>query len=398
MSFNFVFDREHLGRPYPNLADMMDASNGYHGMGDEYPWIIPCRLLYYADDHQYPVNIIYKTKSTSPENSYYPVGLGFFSFEIDYFSMLPDDILTMCKQGLLKILFYYHEGDSPFHEKSRLDSLCVQHDLPRNCYLFVSGNTRADDIDNFVYFPDHELFYWRNSVVWNRQSMPGCNPHTNPRSRRFTTLSRIHKWWRATIMSYLTAAGILNNSYWSYNNISIGDRPEDNPIERHLFTGLVEQIDRFIDGVPYSCDTQSESEHNSHWTLVKEHYEDSYCNLVLETLYDAEQSGGAFLTEKTFKPIRHAQPFIIFGCPGSLSTLKKLGYRTFDHAVDTHYDTIINNTQRFKFTVDEVEKLSKIDLHAWYINCWDDIVYNQQLFLSSKYDRLNSLYLSLSTK
>ena len=67
--FNFVFDREHLGRPYPNLAPMMDARNGYHGMGDTYPFIVPIRLIYYCHDHQYPINISYLDQRSEEHTS-----------------------------------------------------------------------------------------------------------------------------------------------------------------------------------------------------------------------------------------------------------------------------------------------------------------------------------------
>ena len=125
--------------------------------------------------------------------------------------------------------------------------------------------------------------------------------------------------------------------------------------------------------------------------MVAEYFDDAYCHLVLETLYDAEQSGGAFLTEKIFKPIRHAQPFIVFGTANSLSTLKRLGYRVFEHAIDISYDDEHNNTERLIKTLSALENLNSKDLHKFYISCRDDIIHNQELFLSSKHNRLEEL-------
>mgnify|MGYP003339467771 CR=1 FL=1 len=257
--------------------------------------------------------------------------------------------------------FYYHEGDNPLHEKSRIDALCEQHSLPLNGYRFISGNTQANNIENFIYFPDHELFYWRNGVVWNNQPQPGCEAHLRPRTHNFTALSRVHKWWRATVMCYLQREGLLDNSYWSYNTIDMGDQYCDNPIELWSFN-IENDLHNFVAGAPYTCDTLNATEHNSHWTLVREHYEDSYCNLVLETFFDADGSNGAFISEKTFKPIRHAQPFVIFGTPGTLATLRSLGYRTFDHAIDNTYDTIENNDLRTQAVVKQL---------AWYCSLSD---------------------------
>ena len=389
--FNFVFDRRNDSRPYPNLAPIMDNPHeSYHGMGDDWPFIIPCRLIYYSHDHAYPCHISY-TDEPIPDQAWYPVGLGFFHFELDYFAMMTDQVRDLVRQGAMRVLFYYHEGDSPYHEKTRLDQLCVQHNLSTDCYRFVSGNTAADQIPGFTWFPDHELFYWRNSVRWNDRSMPGASYHNRTRSHRFTALNRIHKWWRATIMTELRDRGLLSNSYWSYNNIDQNDRWVDNPIELIRFDRLEQRVKQFVNLSPYSCDNLNPVEQNSHWNLVTEYFDDAYCHLVLETLYDAEQSGGAFLTEKVFKPIRHAQPFIVFGTINSLTTLKKLGYKTFDDRLDNSYDSETNNTERFIKTLSALKKLNSENLHEFYVGCKDQIIYNQELFLSSKYNRLEDL-------
>lgn len=388
--FNFVFDFEHLGRPYPNLAPMMDASNGYHGMGNTYPYIIPCRLLYFCQDHGYPMTVTYVDQPI-PNNAYYPVGIGWFDFTQDYFAQMSKQVHTLLREKKLRVLFYYHEGDNPQHEKTRLDELCYLHQFPLDCYRFISGNTACATIPNFVYFPDHELFYWRNGVVWNNRVQPGCVVHNNVRSRDFTLLSRVHKWWRSTVVSYLHKERLLDNSYWSYGNQYMGDLYTDNPIQIHAFPGLKEYMDSFLENSPYACDTLTPDEHNSHWTLVPEHFEDSYCHLVLETFFDADGSGGAFLTEKTFKPIRHGQPFVIFGTAHSLATLRKLGYKTYDAYIDNIYDTVVDNTERFVKLINTVNKLSQQDLHAWSTQLAEDARYNQQLFVGSKYNRLAQL-------
>ena len=125
--------------------------------------------------------------------------------------------------------------------------------------------------------------------------------------------------------------------------------------------------------------------------LVPEHFDDSYCNLVLETLYDAEQSGGAFLSEKIFKPIRHAQPFVVFGTPNTLATLRDLGYQTFDQLLDNSYDSEINNTERCIKTLNTIKQMNQTNLHEFYVSCKDQLLHNQELFLASKYTRLQML-------
>lgn len=394
--FNFVFDRELSGRPYPNLATLTDATNGYHDLGNTFPWIAPCRIMLYARDHNYRVNVSYITDPI-PERALYPVGLAFFDFKIDYFAMMSDRVRELLRSRRMRVIFYYHEGDNPAHERTRLNDLCVGHELPTDCYIFVSGNTIADAIPGFIYFPDHELFYWRMSVEKDRQIMPGCIAHSGLRGSEFTLLSRVHKWWRASIVTHLRAQGILDRSRWSYGMTMIDDQYQDNPIELCQFENLEQQIAEFLVNAPYTCDDQTTEQHNQHWQLVREHYEESYCHLVLETLYDADGSQGTFLTEKTFKPIRHAQPFVLFAPPGSLALLRRLGYHTFDHAIDNDYDRIMNNTDRFRATVRTIERLRSQDMHAWYQSLLDDIRYNQEYFRATKWHRLDDLATHLDT-
>jgi hypothetical protein len=389
--FNFVFDRRNHARPYPNLAPMMDnPHDSYHGMGDTYPFIAPCRLLYYSSDHEFPCEISY-TDQPIPDNAWYPVGLAFFDFSIDYFDLMSDHVKDLLRSGAMRVLFYYHEGDNPWHEKQRLDDLCAQHDLATSCYKFVSGNTVANDVPGFVWFCDHELFYWRNAVRWNNKSMPGVGYHRRRRSRTYTALNRIHKWWRATVMTELQRRGLLNRAYWSYNNMPGNDLWQDNPIMLSEFAGLEHAVKLFAQQPPVHCDQFNLEEQNNHWRFVPEHFDDAYCHLVLETLYDAEQSGGAFITEKTFKPLRHAQPLIVFGTANTLSTLRGLGYQTFDQQLDNSYDSELDNTKRFQRTLDALTQLDSRDLHDFYVSCRDQIIHNQELFLDSKHNRLKEL-------
>jgi hypothetical protein len=248
----------------------------------------------------------------------------------------------------------------------------------------------ADSLEQFVYFADHELFYWRNTVVWNDIPQIGCEPHIFSRNRDFTLLSRVHKWWRATVTSYLYREQLLGNSYWSYGNEDIGDQFVDNPIQLSAFPDLENYMREFLNQGPYRCDQMDSEQHNSHWMFVPEHFADSYCHLVMETFFDADGSNRCFISEKVFKPIRHGQPFVVFGTPYTLKTLRQLGYRTYDDHIDNSYDEIEDNTLRFKRVVDAVKQIKQRDLHRWYCSMIDDMTYNRTRFISSQ-DKLIKL-------
>ena len=382
--FKFAADSVLLEKAYPALAEWsaQPYTEQWRQFRYHWPYTVPCELHEHCATHgvDFDINPVDECEGL---RNFYTIGLGFFDFTIDYFSLIPKQVF----QRQLKILFYYHEGDNPSRIKQRLDSLCDHHGLDTRCYLFVSGNTAADLLKNFAWFPDHELLYWHRNQHISAQAV-----HFAPRPRRFTILNRTHKWWRATVMADLQRAGVLEHSLWSYNTeIDIGDDPADNPIEVDVLN-LRDSLNHFMSQGPYTCDSLTQEQHNDHHLHVPEHYTQSYCNIVIETHFDVDQSGGAFLTEKTFKPIKHGQPFIVVGAAGSLQALRDLGYRTFDHVIDNRYDAETDNTHRWQLILHTIQDIQAQDPDQWFTQCLDDIYHNQQHFNQSKQPRLNTLY------
>ena len=375
------------GKAYPALAQhsARPYTKSWHQFRHHWPYTVPCELLEHCATHRLPYSV--GTLEQARPGDFFTIGLGFFDFGIDYIGLIPQQVWDQ----QLKILFYYHEGDNPARIQQRLDALCHQHGRDPDCYRFVSGNTAANGLDRFTWFPDHELLYWHR----NRKVI-ATSIHLNPRPYRFTILNRTHKWWRATVMADLQRHGILDHSIWSYNTqVHTDDNFEDNPIEIDTL-GMRDQLHEFVRGGPYRCDQLTAEQHNDHHLHVPEHYTTSYCHVVVETHFDADQSGGAFLTEKTFKPIKHGQPFVIVGAPGTLATLRSLGYRTFDHAIDNSYDLETDNTRRWQMCLEAIQQIQAQDPDAWFAQCLDDLCHNQNLFAKSKSTRLNMLSKFLS--
>ena len=377
MAFKFVANRLAQDKAYPALATWTAEpyTPAWRQFVNHWPYTVPCELHEHCCVHDFPYSL------SSDSGDFYTIGLGFFDFTIDYFDLIPLHIL----ESDAVVLFYYHEGDNPYLIKQRLDHLCQLHSLPTTRYQFVSGNTAADHIVGFHYFPDHELLYWHR----NHKVVP-TPINLTPRPYDFTLLSRTHKWWRATVVTDLHRTGLLDSSRWSYNTVDIGDLEQDNPIEIDSFNRLRADVYTFLKSAPYRCDSLTADEHNDHHQVELTHYTDSYFNIVLETHFDVENSGGAFLTEKTFKPIKHAQPFVVVAAPGTLAALRRLGYRTFDSVLDNSYDNITDNTQRWLAVRSLIESI-KHNPQPLFNACVDDILHNQQLFAASKYNRVNNL-------
>jgi hypothetical protein len=384
MTLNLVADQIVKGRIYPALAthQARPYTQAWREFGLHFPYTIPLRLQEYCDHHGVKINI-HHMHNNLPANTFYSIGLSFFDFGIDYFTLLPTEVFTAVYKGKIRVLFYYHEGDNPVRIKQRLDKLAENVRLPANCYVFVSANSAARDIPGFVYFNDFELWYYQRNL-----DQAPLAVHSEPREREFTVLNRLHKSWRATAMADMHRQGLLNNSYWSY--CETGELGLDNPIEIDSIPNLRQDTLSFLAGAPYTSDQSDQARRNDHSETESKYHVNSYCNIVMETHWDADQSGGAFLTEKTFKPIKHGQLFFVAGPAGSLQALRDLGYRTFDTVLDTMYDRIEDNTQRWRRLCDAVDQ-ARHRLADRFETARADIEHNQQLFAEPKTQRLNSL-------
>ncbi len=377
MHLNLIADQIIKGKIYPALAKTQNGD-----FDRQYPYTIPLRLQEYCVEHSVPLNI-YHVKDHFPADSFYPVGIGFFDFSIDYFELMSSELRKKLRDQRVRVLFYYHEGDNPVHIKDRLDELASNHLLPPNCYVFVSGNTAAKTLPNFLYFTDFELWYYQRN-----KTSPALRIHNEPRELEFTVLNRLHKSWRALAMADLQHNGILDNSYWSYCETGKFVDAEC-AIEIDHISGLRTRTEQFLKSAPHISDELDFDQRNDHRTLIPKYHVNSYCNIVMETHFDIEHSG-TFLTEKTFKPIKHGQMFFIAGPAGSLQVLRDLGYRVFDSVLDNSYDLEPNATQRWQALTRSIF-FAQPDLPQLFELCRSDIEHNQQLFQSSKADRLNTL-------
>lgn len=132
------------------------------------------------------------------------------------------------------------------------------------------------------------------------------------------------------------------------------------------------------------------------WKKVDECFmKDNIIFIVTETLFNSQKDKNisniekqktiepVFLTEKTFKPIKMKMPFIVYGQPYVLKTLKKYGYKTFSSFWDESYDEIENNWSRKQSIVNLIIKLNQYSTKELY-----DLVQNMNEILQYNYDHM----------
>lgn len=107
-------------------------------------------------------------------------------------------------------------------------------------------------------------------------------------------------------------------------------------------------------------------------------YTDTYFSVVTETVFDYPYS---FRTEKIWKPIFMAHPWIAVANQGYYRDLHNLGFRTYHHLIDETFDNIDNNQDRLQRIRDVIIDLTRQDLSEFLCQAQEVSKYNQQHML-----------------
>ncbi len=131
-------------------------------------------------------------------------------------------------------------------------------------------------------------------------------------------------------------------------------------------------------------------------SIIKHIIKDSFIYLSVEcemddfSIWEDNLEGNLFhwlekncsrYVEKIMIPILFKKPFINLGPLYGLEILKSYGFKTFDSIIDESYDKEIDLDKRMNMVLDELERLSKIDLVEMTKNLKPILDYNYNLLL-----------------
>lgn len=403
----FCFDTfvdNNTDHPWPNLVpcDTTDVTYWPDHLSTTPPFSEFPRIIEYLREWKRPYQC-YPIES-APHDCFYIIDLYFFDCDIDFFALMSSAALVRLQRREIKMLIVYCEADSESRIQDRLFDLCDQYNInPVDIHTVMGHTVTPASPANFYYFDDDLMAY--NSAQ-HREHVQFLSWHDRPRSRKTTVLSRVHKSWRAFFHAWFWNKGHAQDSYFSYCRVDYDEdtmNPDNNPLSRHVkFDPAWQQcVDRFLAASPFYADQLDNDQRNDYHYRVDYHHSDSYWNIVLETHMSLECNlPGVFLTEKTWKPIANAQPFVILGNAGSLDYLRSLGFRTFwEIGINEDYDTMKDPTERFDAVCQLVdmlcncsfERLRDINRKARPI-----VEHNQQLFMSLPGNMLDKLVSELT--
>ena len=106
-------------------------------------------------------------------------------------------------------------------------------------------------------------------------------------------------------------------------------------------------------------------------------------SVILETVFEDRR---IHFTEKILRAIACGHPFIVANGQGSLTTLKKYGFKTFEPWIDETYDTVPGHQDRMDLIIKELDRIAHLPDHRSVIaQCRDIAKFNQQHFFSDTF-------------
>jgi len=197
-------------------------------------------------------------------------------------------------------------------------------DIKSQGYRIIKDNT-WDTGPNIKYqIVDNELTLCVTDWIWIYEStMWRYNNYHLPREKTdptkfFLLLMNLQRFNRDMLFTAVT--NYLDDSLYSY-------------VEK----GIMLPDDKFIPHPNHNATANDRF-------YVPEWYSNTSFSLVSETQVSKE----LFVSEKIFKPLAYWHPFLVFGTPGTLNHIQKLGFKTFNHVIDESYDSELDTYKRFQ--------------------------------------------------
>ena len=189
----------------------------------------------------------------------------------------------------------------------------------------------------------------------------GAHPErpTNAPPKLFLCMNRMPRKHRRAIVCHLLRRGFLERSLVSFH--------DDNPDRIHFSDQELEAASQELQRrqpliIDRDLPLDFESYYRTNGAVVNPGevwpYRDTCFSIVTETQFNNEV---LFISEKIWKPIQNGHPFLVVGTPGTLSYIRRLGFRTFEPLIDESYDSFVDDEERMQALFDCIETLGNLD-------------------------------------
>ena len=229
------------------------------------------------------------------------------------------------------------------------------------------------NISGFLEFPYQQVEFFR---YLSKLSIGEFTPAIN-KSKKFFFASTKDYLSRRYILQSLINNGFKEQGYLAYKCI---ERCLTNESYASTSLQLIQDAAASIDHLLPIQGFDSSIEYRD---ISADIFSDAYFSIVTETFFE----GPIYFSEKIFNSMLYNHMFVYLGPPHSLSYLRSLGFKTWNHVIDESYDLIDDPAERlFALTRALNTFLSKSleEIQQIYAENIELINHNRNLVLSTK--------------
>ncbi len=347
-------------------------------------------------DHDYHRHNIYSLEQIKEldVNYIYPIVIynNVLFEKYDTITLNPD-VVSDAKNGKCKICFiqptegFFGQEDSNYEW---LDRFSKSYGLDESNLFMITTNfiakSRKNKLSSMGYLSGESYtildYGYFGSNLWFHNPGHVTHPQCEIRGREklskfikwsliekkkyhFLNFNRVPKLHRILLYGFLNSHEIFKDKFISsLGGISGDDKDEyynwvvRNVPQEYEWKNKIKTYYESHDSREHYWYDEPDLENNKASNLNTQAHKDSFINIVSESL---THNTTVFFSEKIYKPIFVAQPFILMGNPRSLEVLQNQGYKTFSKWWDESYD------QEFDF----YKRMDKIFKVMSEIATWD---------------------------
>lgn len=357
-------------------------------------------------------NTYFETIDTIPNTKFYYLILFKDTRDIEtaHLITIPKDIQDSVLQGTCLILILCAQEGYPWNIYSNfIEPIKYNYNFSNKHFVVVSNNPTQSTEYGSVFFNFWEYFSYSTNIL--KEIRDGQHAVLTQKSRlykfialnrrchahRFAVFTKLYPYRDQGLLSFAKAGHYELDLAPSFNYYVNQKRrfKEDFPIihtewmSQDLDNVIPLELNKDLD--PYDHFSLTTNPINDEHTLK---FYQSYLHIVIETSVHS-----VFFSEKTFKPIKYFQPFVLIGGVGSLKKLKELGYKTFEDYIDEGYDDIIDNQERIEYAVKSaVDFMMQDNLPNILNDMFQILKHNHETLISNSRNTLEKLVSDLNSE
>jgi hypothetical protein len=344
-------------------------------------------------------NIFHKIFSTDEISSkyYYPI---FYKITraVDL-PVIPQSVIIDIKNNSCLILVVHpKEGYAWDAYDSFIEELCSLYSLSYNNFVVLNCNPVQSNKHKSVFCNFWEFSSFGNNVI-KEQNLGRRNIFKDSyRPYKFISLNRIchpHRWATVTALYTYKDQGLLsfaNKDYPGYtpHNRSFITFNDEYAFYSKKFNDLNLPEDfKLTLPLNYEDPENKDLPNAVIIDLYPDKFYHSYLHIVCETFVSHP-----FFSEKTYKPIKYFQPFVMINGQYSLQYFRDMGYQTFSKYINESYDHEPDNERRIELAIQSsLDFMNREDLHEVMKEMYPIFEHNHNVFIErcrNFQDRLHS--------